>query len=160
MGVGEIVSEDSRAARGFLNHVDRRYFRRYDNDMENEPEQLRIILKEELRTFNGDVLLPTFGRYTEEVVLPAIEASEQRLGERIEASEQRLNVRIGKLQSDFIDFVTRQINDAKGEIIRAIREQQARDRTFKQIVIGILERNKLADTEELEALRGLLNQVV
>lgn len=117
-------------------------------------------MKEELRTFNNDVLLPTFGKYTEEVVLPAIEASEQRLVEHIETTEQRLNVRIGKLQSDFIDFVTRQINDAKGEIILAIREQQARDRTFKQIIIGILERNKLADTEELEALRGLLNQVI
>ena len=132
--------------------------------MNGESEQLRWIIREELRVFNDEVFLPSFGKYTEEVVLPAIETAkedlEKKFNERIDSVESGLigvNNRIGKLQSDAIDFITRQINDAKGEIIRAIREERERDKLFKRTIVEILQRHNLADAGELDFLRGLLD---
>lgn len=136
----------------------------YNKNMNAELEQFRVIvkeeLKEELKTFNNEVFLPSFGKYTEEVVLPAIETANEELKSEIKETKDELNGRIGKLQSDTIDFVTRQINDAKGEIIRAVREERERDRVFKRTVVEILERHHLASAEEVDILRGLLNRPV
>ena len=110
-------------------------------------KQIRDVVKEELKTYHEETLLPAFGKYTEEVVLPAIEASEQRIRQDI-----------GKLRSDLIDYVSRQIGGAKAEIIKEIRAERDRERIFRTTILGILERNQLARPDEIQLLRDIIKQ--
>jgi len=114
-----------------------------------ETVEFKDLLKEELQTYHEETLMPAFGAYTEQVVLPAIESVKVEL--RLEIKQE-----IGKLRSEFIDFVTRQIQDAKVEILKEIREQKKNENMFRTTVIDILERNSLADSDELTLLRGLV----
>ncbi len=75
-----------------------------------ETKEFKTIIKEELQTCHKETLMPAFGAYTEQVVLPAIESVKVDL-------RQEMKLEIGKLRSEFIDFVTRQIQDAKGEMM-------------------------------------------
>jgi len=123
-----------------------------------QPEDLQQIrgivreeVKDELKVYTEETLLPTFGKYTEEVILPAIQASEERM-------IQHMDHTIGKLRSDLIDYVSRQIGDAKAEIIKEIRAARERDRIFRTTVLGILERNQLARPDEINLLRDIIRQ--
>lgn len=114
-------------------------------------DETRAIVRDELKTYHEETLLPTFGKYTEEIVLPAIQASEIRI-------KQEFKLEIGKLRSDLVDFVSRQISDARAEIIKEIRAERERNRVFQTTVMEILERHKLARPDEIQLLRGLLGQ--
>lgn len=118
---------------------------------EFEETQLRLVLKEELKTYHEDVLMPAFGEYTEQVVLPAIEESEKRMS-------QTTTQQIGKLRSDLIDFVSRNNEEVKMEIIREIRARKERHRVFYATIVEILERNHLATSAEVELLKGIAGQ--
>lgn len=81
----------------------------HKEDVKQIRSAFKAELRAELKTYHKETLLPAFGTYTEDIVLPAIVESERNIKKEI-----------GKLRSDLIDFVARQIREAKVEIIKEI----------------------------------------
>lgn len=67
-----------------------------------------------------------------------------------------LDKKIGKLRSDLIDHVTRQVGDAKDELKKVIKTDREKHKLFDLKVLNIFERNKLIDAEEVSVLKELL----
>lgn len=75
---------------------------------------------------------------------------------QFEIAEKSVDKKIGKLRSDFIDHVTRQVGDAKDEIKKTIKTDREKHKLFDLKVLNIFERNKLANSEEIAVLKELV----
>lgn len=99
-------------------------------------------------------------------VLEAVQTLAQHMDERFDAVDRKFDAvdrkfdvvdqTIGKLRSDMIDYVGRTVENAKGEIIRAIKTDRERQKLLDTKILFILGRNKLARPEEIEAMQELL----
>lgn len=103
-------------------------------------------------------------------VLEAIQLLGTHLDKSIDDSQKKTTQQIGKLRSDLIDHVSRQISNSqtemtksfdkklestKKEIISEIKTDKERNKLFTEKLLIILERNKLVAPEELRVLKEL-----
>ena len=103
-------------------------------------------------------------------VMETIQALGTHLDKSIADSQKKTTQQIGKLRSDLISHVSRQISNSeagmtksfdkklestKKEIISEIKTDKARGKLFTEKLLIILERNKLAAPEELRVLKEL-----
>lgn len=92
-------------------------------------------------------------------VLEAVQTLAQHMDERFDAVDRKFDTvdqQIGKLRSDLIDYVGRTVENAKGEIIHTIKIDRERQKLLDTKILFILERNKLARPEEIEAMKTLV----
>ena len=116
-------------------------------------QKISEVVEEKLGTLKEHLLLPTLGEFTEDILLPAVGTL--------------LDEKNGTLRSDLIDYVSRTVSieiaslrcellKFKDEIVSAFSAYRERDRLFKQQMLVILERNKLARPEEVQVLYELI----
>jgi len=109
-------------------------------DMENEQ---KYLTKTELAEF------------TEETLLPAVEKIvDDKLEEKL---ENKLNAKFGEFKHEIKSYIDDKLADTKGDIIAVIKGEKERDRSFKEKVVEIFKRNKLADRKEAELLESLIH---
>jgi len=64
--------------------------------------------------------------------------------------------RIGKLDHDFRDYMDKKFDDMKGDIAAVVKGDRDRDTTFKEKMVEIVRRNRLADEPEIALLTELI----
>ena len=75
---------------------------------------------------------------------------------RFDAMDKSIDKKIGKLRSQVIDHVSRQVGDAKDELKKTIKTDREKRKLFDLKILSIFERSKLADPEEIAALKELV----
>lgn len=93
-----------------------------------------------------NVTLGTLLEYTDEFLIP-------KMGEMM---DEKMDEKIGKLRSDLIDHVDRQIEKAKSEIIAAINKRHEQYRLAFEKIMAILQRSNLAAAEEVKAVYEII----
>ncbi|MFA5188684.1 MAG: hypothetical protein WC460_04965 [Patescibacteria group bacterium] len=93
--------------------------------------------------------------FTEETLLPAVEKIvDDKLEEKL---ENKLNAKFGEFKHEIKSYIDDKLADTKGDIIAVIKGEKERDRSFKEKVVEIFKRNKLADRKEAELLESLIH---
>ncbi|KKU12624.1 MAG: hypothetical protein UX17_C0043G0002 [Parcubacteria group bacterium GW2011_GWC2_45_7] len=80
---------------------------------EQDIQQIRTVMKEELKTHTDEVLMPAFGQYTEDVVLPAVET--QFSGFKDEITDV-VDKRVLRAQDEITKALGKQMQEMKGAL--------------------------------------------
>lgn len=118
-------------------------------------EETRGQIKTELKEFHEQTLMPAFGQFTEEVILPAVE----RMIKEVEVKVTTVDVKVDNLDETMKKGFYG-LDRRMEQLEKAIRAEQERDELFKTTVVGILERSKLANAEEVNLLKNLITQKI
>jgi len=86
------------------------------------------------------------GKFTEEVILPAVE----------NIVEQKLDSKLGQHTHEMKSYMDSKLAETKGDIISFIKGDQDRDKNWKNKIINILKREKLAKPAEIKILANLI----
>lgn len=124
---------------------------------EQDIKQIRTVVKEEikdgLKTYTDEVLMPAFGQYTEEVVLPAIASQFSEFKSKV---SDFVDKRVLRAQEQITGALGKQLQEAKQEIIKEVKTDRERHKLFNLKVLHIFERSKIAQPEEVAAMRELV----
>ncbi|MDP3985408.1 MAG: hypothetical protein Q8P82_01470 [bacterium] len=96
------------------------------------------------------ILKETLGEFTEDVLMPAIRDIVKEEVRDVVTKE------IGSAKSELKDYVDTKISSLRGDLISVIRGERDRDQTFKEKMLEVLKRNKLASEEELSFMAELV----
>ncbi len=96
-------------------------------------------------------------------VLEAVQVLATHMDKRFDAVDKRFDKvekSVGKLRSDMIDHVQRQVSNAQTATVKIltkeIRTEKERHKLFDLKVLNIFERTKLANPEEIATLKELV----
>jgi len=96
-------------------------------------------------------------------VLEAVQELATHMDKQFEATNKKIiqvEKSVGKLRSDMITHVQRQVSKAQSETVRIltkeIRTAKERSKLFDLKILSIFERTKLANPEEIAALKELV----
>ncbi|MBI4779419.1 hypothetical protein HY797_03135 [Candidatus Falkowbacteria bacterium] len=102
-----------------------------------------------------------FGRFAEEVILPAVEnivdqKLDSKFGKFSHEIDQKLDSKLGKFNHEMKSYIDSKLAETKGDIISFMKGDQERDKNWKYKIISILKREKLAKPEEVKILANLI----